>query len=308
MSMRVLITCPAMQRTIDAHRGRFRDAGVEIVLPEMTQQLYEADLLPIIGDFDGVIAGDDEYNAAVLAAGVPRLKAVAKWGIGLDAIDLDAAKRLGIEVTNTPDVFADEVADLVMGYLVTLARRLHLVDRGVREGAWPKPSGRSLAVRTLGVVGHGSIGRAVARRGLAFGMRVIATDVRPVEPEAGVEIVGLEQLLRESDAISLNCALTPENHHLLDVSTLALVKPGAWLVNTARGGLVNEVALVDALARGQLAGAALDVFEVEPLPAESPLRNFDNVLLGSHNASNTVEAVARVNELAIANVLRGIGA
>jgi D-3-phosphoglycerate dehydrogenase len=194
--------------------------------------------------------------------------------------------------------------------MVMLARQLHRIDRSVRDGSWDKPQGISLRGRTLGIVGLGSIGRAVALRGIAMGMRVIGHEISAPTgeraAELGVQLVDFETLLVESDLVSLHCPLTDQNRHMIDAARLSRMRPGAFLVNTARGPLIDQAALVDALQSGHLAGAALDVFEEEPLPIASPLIRMESVILGSHNASNTREAVARVNELAIENVLKGM--
>ena len=305
----VLVTCPPMLASVADWRRRFDAFGIKVGLPEVVQQLSPAELIALLPAYDGMIAGDDPLNADVLHSAA-RLRVVSKWGIGLDSIDLGAAAELGIRVTNTPDTFGDEVADVAIGYLVMLARQLHRIDRSVRGGAWAKPQGVSLAGRTLGIVGLGSIGRALARRGAAMGMRVIGHDVdaatgRRASGE-GIEVVELEQLIDEADVISLHCPLTDQNRHMINEARLARVRPGSYLINTARGPLIDERALIAALQAGRLAGAALEVFEEEPLPAGSPLTGMDNVILGSHNASNTAEAVARVNKLAIDNVLLGM--
>ena len=309
MKWRVLITCPHLQKTIEPYRSLFAERDIEVEVPPLLQQLNEAELLEIIDRFDGVIAGDDFFTAKVLEKG-KRLKIVAKWGIGLDAIDLEAAKKLGILVRNTPDVFADEVADVVLGYIVLLARGLHKLDQSVRNGGWLKIQGRSLRGKTLGVIGVGSIGQAVVQRGVALGMSVVGYDVASI-PESFVQETGmtqesLELLLQVSDFISLNCNLTTSNYHLLGEKQFDLMKEGVCLINTARGPLIDETTLVKALTAGKVAGAALDVFEAEPLLMESPLRQFDNCIFGTHNASNTLEAVMRVNEMAIKNLLTGL--
>lgn len=310
MKWRVLITCPQLQRTIDHYRDLFAEQGIEIELPHVIQQLSESELLEIIDRYDGVIAGDDEFTARVLEKG-RLLKIIVKWGIGMDAIDLEAAKRLGIRVVNTPGVFADEVADVVMGYIILLARQLHKLDQSVRTGGWAKIQGISLRGKTLGVIGVGSIGRAVVRRAIVAGMSVVGHDIAPVPTafvqETGLCLVEFNELLRTSDFISFNCNLTPSNRHMLGPREFALMKRGVYIVNTARGALIDEAALVQALREGKVAGAALDVFENEPLPLESPLRQFDNCIFGTHNSSNTREAVMRVNELAIRNLLDGLG-
>ena len=187
---------------------------------------------------------------------------------------------------------------------------MHQIDAAVRAGTWAKVEGVSLAGRTMGVVGLGAIGRSVAERGLALRMRVVGSEV--FEPNAvtaeqlGVVIVDRATLLREADVVSLNCPLTAENRHMVDASAIASMKRGAWIINTARGPLIDEAALMEALASGQVGAAALDVFEVEPLPMDSPLRAFDNVILGAHNSSNTLEAVRRTSAKAIENLVRGL--
>lgn len=309
MKWRVLITCPQVQQVIDRFRPLFAEHGVEIELPHVVQQLSESSLLAIIDRFDGVIAGDDIFTQKVLEGG-KNLKVVAKYGVGVDAIDLEAARRLGVRVSNTPDAFADEVADVIMGYLILLARQLHKLDQSVRSGEWDKIRGVSLRGRTLGVVGVGSIGRAVVRRAVVAGIDVVGYDVAPVQTsfvdETGVSVVGFEELLGISDFISLSCNLTPSNHHMLGAREFDLMKAGVFIVNTARGALIEEPALVQALRDGKVAGAALDVFEQEPLPSDSPLRQFGSCIFGTHNSSNTVEAAVRTSELTIRNLLDGL--
>jgi len=309
MRWRVLITCPQVQQAIERFRPLFAERGIDIELPHVVQQLSESRLLAIIDRFDGVIAGDDIFTERVLESG-KNLKVVAKYGVGVDAIDLDAARRLGVRVSNTPDVFPDEVADVIIGYIILLARQLHKLDQSVRSGEWKKIQGVSLRGKTLGVVGVGSIGRAVVRRAVVAGIRVVGYDVAPVQTsfveETGIGIVDVEELLGTSDFISLSCNLTPSNHHMLGARELDLMKAGVFIVNTARGALIEEPALVQALREGKVAGAALDVFEQEPLPSDSPLRQFDSCIFGTHNSSNTVEAAMRASELTIRNLLDGL--
>lgn len=307
----ILISCVQLQEALDQHRARLDARAARLIVPPVVQRLSEAELLELVPNVDGIVAGDDELTRLVMEH-APRLRVISKWGIGVDGIDLDAARELGILVTNTPGMFGDEVADVALGYLLMLARQLHVIDREVRAGHWSKPAGISLAGRTLGVVGLGDIGLAVARRGLAIGMHVLGVDVAPDRAaaaiELGVEVTDLQTLLRTADVVSLNSPLTPQTHHLLDANALTSMRMGAWIINTARGGLIDETALVAALESGQVGAAALDVFEVEPLPADSPLRAFDQVILGSHNASHTVEAGHRTSERAIDNLLHGLDA
>jgi D-3-phosphoglycerate dehydrogenase / 2-oxoglutarate reductase len=308
---RVLITCRQMQNCIDEFRPRLNERQLDLVLPEIVQLPSEKDLIEIIGDFDGMIAGDDPLSARVLEH-AKRMRIISKWGVGLDGIDLEAARTLGIPVVNTPGVFGGEVADIALGYVVMLARQLHRIDASVKDGGWLKHEGRSLADKVLGVAGFGSIGQAVSTRGKSFGMRVVAHDIadaaRAAAEEMGVAMLGRDELFRQSDFLVLCSPLTPETRHMVSEQTLALLQLGSYLVNVGRGPLVDEIALVHALESGQVAAAALDVFEEEPLPASSGLRRFDQCVFGSHNASNTQEGVLRASAKAVENLLQGLDA
>lgn len=310
MTYKVLISCPHLQKTIHLYQDKLIAKGIELEVPEMVQQLSEDELLEIIPQFDGVIAGDDHFTAKVLEKAT-KLKILAKWGIGVDAIDLAAAKKLGIPVKNTPNVFADEVSDAALGYIILLARQLHKLDRSVRNGGWLQIPGITLRGKTLGVIGVGSIGRGLVTRGLAVGMSVLGYDVIPIsksyQQETGIKSVNLDRLIQESDFIALCCNMTQENYHLLSFPQFAMMKDGVYIVNVARGPLIEEQALVAALDSGKVKGAALDVFEVEPLPKESRLREFDQCIFGTHNGSHSIDAVLKVNEIAINNLLEGLG-
>lgn len=308
MTLRVLISCVQMQATLPAHRERLELLGMELVVPRIDgQQLDEAALLEVMPHIDGVIAGDDHFTARVLEASV-RLKVLSKWGIGTDSIDRQAAERLGIAVTNTPGMFGDEVADMALGYVLLLGRRQHQIHAAVREGAWPKVEGESFRDQTAFVVGLGSIGRAICTRLQAIGMRVLGHDPDKQAQEAaltiGVEAVPLDDGLPSADWLVLAAPLTAGTAGMLDRRRIALLPPGARVVNVARGQLVQEAALAEALHSGHLGGAGLDVFEVEPLPASSSLRAMGNVVLGAHNGSNTRQAVERTSSLAVENLVR----
>ncbi len=306
---RVLVTNLIMQRDLGTFRAQLEAANIETVAHPIRQFLSEAELLPIIGRFDGVIAGDDQFTERVLQTGLPRLKVISKWGVGLDTIDLEAAERLGIRVYNSPGAFGDAVAEVAVGYMLMLSRSLHRVDRQVRQGGWPKVEGEGLKGKVLGLVGFGSIGRAIAGRALAFGMMIMATDVQmaAMEPLPGVEFATLESLLTQADHLCLACNLTPTNRGMINGAALGQMKPTAYLVNMARGPLVDQPALVEALKNRQIGGAALDVYETEPLPAGHPLTHFENVVLGSHNANNLRSANDYVNRNTIRNLLLGFG-
>jgi D-3-phosphoglycerate dehydrogenase len=308
-NLRVLITCRQMQNCIEQFRHLFDEQGIELELPDVVQQPSEDELIAIIGDFDGMIAGDDPLTARVLRHAT-RMRIISKWGVGTDGIDFEAARAHGIRVTNTPGVFGDDVADLAAAYLVMLARQLHRIDASVRSGGWFKFEGHALTGKTLGVLGFGSIGQAVARRGRGFGMRIVAHDVTEAAHDAafamGVGLLDRDGLFAECDFLVLCAPLTPATTHIVSERTLALMRPGAFLVNVSRGPLVDETALVGALSSGHLRAAALDVFEHEPLSADSPLRRFDQCIFGSHNGSNTHEGVLRASAAAVSHLLEGL--
>ena len=311
MSDKVVISCRQMHQVLAHVRSGLDAAGYELVIPELTgQHLDEADLLRILPGCVGIIAGDDRLTARVID-GAPGLRAISKWGVGMDAIDVQHANRRGIAVTNTPGMFDDEVADVALGYLILLARQLHRVDADVRQGCWSKPAGRSLAGMTVGVVGLGGIGSAFVRRALVLGMTVVACDpaseARHRAGRLGIDLVGLDELVMGADVVSLMAPLTASTRHLLNADLLSRMRPGSWIVNTARGPLIDQEALVGALRAGHIAAAALDVFEDEPLPREHPLTTMANVVLGSHNGSNTHEANLRTSHAAARNLLRSLG-
>jgi D-3-phosphoglycerate dehydrogenase len=307
--MKVLITCRQMQSCIEQFADRFEAEGIEVVQPPVAgQQPDEEELAEMIRGVDGMIAGDDPLSAAVLEH-ADRLRVISKWGVGTDGIDIEAAAAHGIVVTRTPNVFGEEVADVAIGYMVMLARQLHRLHASVLDGGWLKHEGMSLSGKALGIVGLGDIGRAVARRGAGFGMTLVGHDI--VEPDEATLALGLrtapvEELLGAADVVVLCCPLTPETHHLIDAERLAQARDGLLLINVARGPLIDEAALAAALESGRVAAAALDVFEQEPLPETSPLRRFPSCVFGTHNGSNTREAVLRASERAVENLLEGL--
>ena len=301
------VTCIQLLRDLEAHRAPLDELGWEIVTPEIPGQHLEGEaLVRGVQGCAGVVAGDDKFTADVLDA-LPDLRVISKWGIGIDGIDLDAAAARGIRVRNTPGMFDDEVADVTMAYVTMLTRQLSFIDRGVRTGSWPKPPGTSLRNLTVGIIGLGGIGRAVARRTAVAGMTMVGVDPSPescvAAAELGVAVVDLDELLDVSDVISINCPLNDATRHLLDHDAVDKMKPGVFVVNTGRGPVLQTSALVAGLESGRIRGAAVDVLEVEPPEDDSPLKRFDNVVFGSHNASNTLEASARTSDIAIAHLV-----
>ena len=307
---RVLVTCPPMLGQLDRFTAFAEARGLALVPATVSQTLSEAELIGLLPDYDGWIIGDDPATRAVFAAGrAGRLRAAVKWGIGVDNVDFAACADLGVPIANTPMMFGAEVADVAVAYVIGLARGLFLIDRGVRAGGWPKPAGVSLAGKRVGLVGLGDIGRNAALRFRALGMAVRAYDPG-VEGDAGV--AGVERAVwpdgvADLDFLVLTCALTPRNRHMVNAEVLARCKPGLRVVNVARGPLIDETALIAALQSGHVHSAALDVFETEPLPADSPLRAMERCVFGSHNGSNTVDAVIRASEAAIEKLRDFIG-
>ena len=308
--MRVLVTCPPMLGMIDEFRPLFGKYGIELTAPDVVQTLSVAKLKELVAEHDGWIIGDDPASRAVFESGkAGKLRAAVKWGVGTDNVDFTACSDLGIPITNTPGMFGREVADIAVGYVIALARETFAVDRGVRDGLWPKPPGISLAGRTVALLGLGDIGRNIAKRLLAADMRIVAYDpqVTSVPGLESVEIATWPRQIEEADFIVVACALSQATRHIIDGEILATTKRGVRIVNVARGPIIDESALSRALDSGQVYSAALDVFEVEPLPADSPLRRHVRCVFGAHNSSNTVDAVRRTSELAVDKLLGFLG-
>lgn len=311
MKYTVLFTAPYMIPFVDRFKRVFDHYNIDLIVPDVHERMEEADLLKYAGQFDGAICGDDRYTARVLEACAPRLKVISKWGTGVDSIDAEACSRYEIRLGRTPNAFTLPVADSVMSYILAFARRQPWMDRDMKSGKWEKIPGKSLSECTLGVIGIGNIGKALTRRARAFGMKVYGTDIIEIDhvfiTETNIEMTTLEFLLSNSDFISVNCDLNSTSFHLINSDTLALMKPDAILINTARGPIVEEQALIAALRAKLLAGAALDVFEHEPLPLESPLLKMDNVLLAPHNSNSSPAAWERVHWNTIRNLVEGLG-
>ena len=311
MKYKVLFTAPYMIPFVDRFKPVFDKYGVDLIIPDVHERMEEADLLKYAGQFDGAICGDDRYSARVIEACLPRLKVISKWGTGIDSIDAEACSRYEIKLCRTTNAFTLPVADTVLGYILAFARRQPWMDKEMKSGKWEKIPGRALSECTLGVIGVGNIGKAVTRRARPFGMKVYGTDIIEIDhvfiAETGIEMVDLQTLLSNSDFVSINCDLNPTSYHLINSDTLALMKSNAVLINTARGPIVEEKALIEALQVERLAGAALDVFEHEPLPLESPLMKMDNVMLAPHNSNSSPAAWERVHWNTIKNLLEGLG-
>lgn len=307
----VLISAPYMLPFMDRFTPILESFGLNVIIPPVNERLEAQDILRYAGQFEGTICGDDRYTAAVIEACAPTLKVIAKWGTGIDSIDQEAAARFGVQVLNTPNAFTVPVAESVLGMMLNFARLQPWMDKAMKAGEWKKIPGHTLSECTLGVVGVGNTGKAVLRRARAFGMKLLGNDIIEIQPdflmEYGVEMTSLQNLLQRADYISLNTSLTPSAYHLINRENLRLVKPSAVLINSSRGPVVHEEALIEALQEGRLRGAGLDVFEEEPLPLSSPLMKMDNVLLSPHNTNSSPFFWERIHWNSMRNLLLGLG-
>lgn len=301
---RVLVGSRSFGREFPEHLELLRQAGCE-VLPNALGRAYRAtELIEALAGVDAIVTGTDELTAEVIDS-ADSLRVIAKHGVGLDSVDLDAARSRGIAVIATPDAVTDSVADLTLALLLALARRVPSGDADVRAARWTRSTGLELRGRTLGLVGLGRIGRAVGTRADAFGMKLLAHDPYAEVASPEIELVPLDELLERSDVVSLHAGRPAGSPPLLGRDELARMRPNALLVNTARGGLVDEDALAEALRESRLAGAGLDVFTSEP-PTGSPLLGLDNVVLTPHLGAQTRAALERMGEQTARNCLAGL--
>jgi len=301
MSWKVLITASGFGQTGKHALEILRQVGCQTIIPPKAGPLTASEITALLPDTDAVLASLDDYSATVLSsAAASSLKIIARWGVGYDAIDVPAATQHGIVVTYTPGMLDDAVADYSFALLLCLARRVNEGHTAMRGGGWKIEWGNDVAGKTLGIIGCGHIGTAVARRASGFAMRLLAYNRTP-KPEAeklGVKFVSLDELLAQSDFISIHAALTSETRGMLGEAQFRKMKPGVFLINTARGAIVDEAALIKALVEERIAGAALDVFATEPLPAESPLRSAPRLLLSPHQGSSSLGTGQRVSDMA----------
>jgi D-3-phosphoglycerate dehydrogenase len=277
-----------------------RSHGCTVDLFSKDHPLSSLELREKIPGYDALILGLDDCDASVIEA-ADNLKAISRNGAGYDKVDLEAARGKNIVVMYAPGMNTVGVAELTIGLIYSLARDLPRVSTAAKEGKWQRSQGWELSGKTLGIIGLGAIGREVAKRALANDMRVIAYDPY-AKAYSSVKLTDLDSVIQQADILSLHTALTPETQHLINARSLSNMKNGAYLVNTARGGLVDEVALYNALKSKELAGTAMDAFEVEP-PEGNPLLELDNFIATPHIGANTKESVARANLQAAKNVL-----
>ena len=289
--VKVLVAAPLHERAIEV----LKNAGFEVIYEEYPD---EEKLVELVGDVDAIIVRSKPKVTRRVIEAAPKLKVIGRAGVGLDNIDLEAAKERGIKVVNSPGASSRSVAELAVALMFAVARKIAFADRKMREGVWAKKQcmGMELEGKTLGIVGFGRIGYSIAKIARALGMNVLLYDPYPNEErarEVGGKFVPLEELLKESDVVTLHVPLVEQTYHLINEERLRLMKPTAILINAARGAVVDTNALVKALQEGWIAGAGLDVFEEEPLPKDHPLTKLDNVVLTPHIGASTVEAQMR---------------
>ncbi len=303
--MKILVTPTSLTKDKKSDAlDMLRAASYELVFNPLGRPLTEDELLPLLGDCDGYLAGLDYITEKVLAS-CSKLKVISRYGVGYDRVDLQAAKDKGIIVTNTPGVNAAAVAELAMTLVLSLARHVPMLDRMTREGKWIRSSGIELGGKVMGVMGLGAVGKNVARYAQGFGMTVMAYDPYMDMDYAAannIRVAAFDEVVKESDVISLHLPLTPDTKHVMNETVIARMKPTAILVNTSRGGIIDEDAAYEALKTGRLGGLGIDVFEKEP-PTDSPLFALDNVVVTPHTAAHTKEATENMANLSAANLL-----
>ena len=308
MTNKVLVTLsfsPDMIAGFDGCVKMLTDKGFEVEVDARYRSLRTEELVPALRGVYAHVASAEQLTDAVMAAS-PELRIISRMGVGYDAVDLPAATRRGIALTITPGANADAVAEYTVALMLALTRRVPAIDNGTRQGRWETTFGNSIYGKTLGIIGTGNIGKRVVRNLSGFAMRVLAYDPFPDEAFArtyGATYCGLERILRESDYISVHCPLNDETERLISVKEFALMKPSARIVNCARGEIIDEKALYDALAERRIAGAALDVYEKEPFDQDNPLFGLDNVVLSPHIAGMTYECRRTVIETAFQNII-----
>lgn len=306
---KVLITAPYMLRERDKVEKLFSGLSLNLDWADVKERLEEDDLLPIIGKYDGIICGDDRITRSVIDAAI-RLRVIVKWGTGIDSINKEYANKRNIPVCNTPGAFTNPVADTTLGMILYFSRGLRQNDEIMEAGGWDKSQGYALSEKKIGIIGLGNTGTAVAKRLCAFSTMTFANDIVEKDPSIiekyCINMVSKEEIYEQCDFITLHCDLNESSHHLLDRKAFAKMKDSAYIINTARGPIVKEDDLIDALCEGVIAGAGLDVFEHEPLPVDSLLRKMNNTILSSHNSNSSPMHWQRVHENSIKMLLKGL--
>jgi len=302
--MKILITPRSFASFSDKPLKMLTERGYKVKRNNTGRPYKKEELLKLIRDVDGIIIGIDELSAEIIEE-ANTLKVISKYGIGLDNIDINMATNKKIIVTNTPTANVDAVADLAFGLILSLARRIPEADKKTKSGKWEKIIGKSVWEKTLGVIGLGKIGRQVVKRAKGFEMNILAFDIvkdKKIVQKYGIKYVNLEKLLQKSDYITIHIPLNDATRNMISYEELEKMKKDAFLINTSRGGIVDEEALYNALRNNKLRGAALDVYNNEP-PRESPLKELDNVIMTPHIGAYTEEAIENMSIQAAQNLI-----
>ena len=303
--MKILVTPTSLRpdkqtRALD----KLREFADEIIFNPHDRPLKQSELIELLPGCDGFLAGLDYIDADVIAS-CDKLRVISRYGAGVDRVDLNAARAHNVAVCNTPGANAQAVADLTLGLMLSVARRIPLLDRSVKSGNWFRNTGLELYSKTIGLFGLGAIGRAVAKRALGFSMRVMAYDPyidNDYAAKNSIISATIEQIVQESDVISLHLPLNEDTRHIISGELMKKMKRGVIIINTARGGLIEEEILPELLESGQIGGLGLDAFEEEPL-VNTPLSGYDNVVLTPHTAAHTFEATENMADMAVQNLI-----
>lgn len=290
MNKKILISAPYMHREREKIEVMLKDYPFEVDWMPVEERLEEADLLPIIEKYDGILCGDDRITEKVIDVAV-NLKAIVKWGTGIDSINKAYADTKGIKVCRTPNAFTEPVSDSVLGLMLAEVRGLFRNDSVFKGGEWDKPQGHTLREKTIGIIGFGDIGKAVARKLIPFGPRVLVNDIVEIDEqlakEYNVTIATKDEIYEQCDIISLNTDLNPTSEFLLNKETFAKMRKRPYVINAARGPLIKEADLIEALESGIISGVGIDVYEFEPVAKENPLRGMHNVIASCHNTNSS---------------------
>ena len=303
----ILLTCPPMIKQISRYEDLLQQCNFKITIPEFQQVMTEYQLCEIIGEYDGWIIGDDPATKKVFEKGKQgKLKACVKWGVGTDNVDFDACKTLNIPISNTPQMFGEEVSDVAIGYLLCLSRRLHTIHNSVVNNEWIKPCGETLTGKKVCVIGFGDIGKCIVRKLQAFHVNIWVSDPLYIDKKTeynDIKIGGIDDCLQDANYVIVCCPLNKNTFHLLNEEKILLCEKGVKIINVGRGPVICEKDVVALLENGFIDSVGFDVFEEEPLSPNNKLRNFKQNIFGTHNGSNTLEAVDKVSKTVL-NILK----
>lgn len=298
MKPKVLISAPYMHKEKEKILHMLKEYSFDVDWIPVEERLEEEDLLPVISKYDGILCGDDRITEKVIDAAT-NLKVIVKWGTGIDSINAEYAASKGIQVKRTPNAFTEPVADTTIGLMLNEVRGLFRNNTVVKEGKWEKPQGYTLREKVVGIIGFGDIGQAVARRLIPFGPKVLVNDVKALDDELcdslNVQKASKEEIYETCDIITIHTDLNPSTQYLLNKETFSHMKKKPYVINTARGPLIKEEDLIEALQSGTIVGIGMDVFEFEPLAVNNLLRSMENVTASCHNSNSSPQCWDKVH-------------